>query len=526
MTTIEPIDISAEGKLRMKVSKVGLVLLQSFCVSVIVFAVLRLIASMFVMRSSWGGILSYGFVIALMWMFLELVNMKFPYWGHRYEILLLMGLCFLVYLFLIGVLPSLGRNEWATSADYQYAVKSLLAGKICHIHRDIYTYWCNYEIVLSTLAILFGSRLEVGQIVNACSCIIVVGLCFALVKRIAGVRTARLTALVLGLSPVLVMASTLLTGEFLAAAFSFIAFCCLFCVARETNGRVFMIVSSGCALGISYLFKTITVVFVIAVIVLSLLYLLYVCRKGSILRVALMLSLLLLSYIATKHMGQEVLSEFVGSPRLGYRDTGDTLLYELALGLNISSGGQWEQNLERNLKKMSTLEKKRYLKKAIARDWKGYPLLMVKKFVNLHGSHNERVGITQHFTDYFRKKNDKAKGWRDYWIRYTPKWIEPLSDAGMIIFEILFLLGAIGLLFSLKKTTLFWMPGVFSGLIVIGFAIIEQLIEVAGRYKIAVYPFYFMILPYVCVWFERNNPVYVHLARWVGTLRSFTLRSL
>ena len=504
----------------MKVNKVGLVLLQSFCVSVIVFAVLRLIASMFVMRSSWGGILAYGFAIALIWRAFGLVNMKFPYWGRCYEILLLMGLCFLVHLFLIGVLPSLGRNEWATSADYQYAVKSLLAGKICHIHRDIYTYWCNYEIILSTLAVLFGGRLEVGQIVNACSCIIVVGLCFALVKRIAGVRTARLTALVLGLSPVLVMASTLLTGEFLAAAFMFIAFCCLFCAASETNGRAFMIVCSGCALGISYLFKTITVVFVIAVIMLSFLYLLYVHRKGSIVRVVLMLSLFLPSYIVTKHTGQTILSAFVGSPKLGHRDTGDALLYELALGFNIPSGGQWEQSLAVNLKKMTTEEKRTYLKSAVARDWKGYPLLMVKKFVNLHGSHNERVGITQQFTDYFRKKNDKAKGWHDYWVRYTPKWIEPLSDAGMIVFEILFLIGAVGLLFSLKKQTLFWMPGVFSGLIVVGFAIIEQLIEVAGRYKIAVYPFYFMIIPYVCVWFERDNPIYVRLARWAGLLVS------
>lgn len=528
MATVEPIDISTEGKLMMKVSKVGLVLLQSICVFVIIFAALRLIASMFVMKSSLSGILTYGFVIALLWMALEYVNIKFAFWGWRYEILLLMGLCFLVHLFLIGVLPSLGRNEWATSADYQYAVKSLLAGKICHIHRDIYTYWCNYEIVLSTLAVFFGGRLEVGQIVNACSCVLVVGTSFSFMKGIAGIRVARLVALILGFSPVLVMASTLLTGEFLAAAFMFLAFCFFFSAANETETRrrVFMIVFSGCALGISHLFKSVSVIFVVAVMVTCLLHLLYAYGKGNLMRVVLLVSLLLPSYAITKHVGQSVLRDFVGSSELGKGSTTDTLVYELAVGLNIASGGQWEQKLAEGLKRVNTSEKKAYLKKAIARDWRDYPLLMVKKFVNLHGSHNQRVGITQQFTDYFRKKNEKAKGWRDYWTRYIPTWVEPLSDAGMIVFEILFLFGSIGLLLSLKRPCAFWMPGVLSGLIVIEFAIVEQLIEVAGRYKITVYPFYFMILPYLCVWFERDNPVYVRLARWGNVLALKPKRSI
>ena len=55
-------------------------------------------------------------------------------------------------------------------------------------------------------------------------------------------------------------------------------------------------------------------------------------------------------------------------------------------------------------------------------------------------------------------------------------------------------------------------------LIVLLFAVVEQLIEGHGRYKTAIYPFYFMVLPYMCVWFERDNPVYVRLVRWVNVL--------
>ena len=509
----------------MKVSRFGLWLLRGVCASVIMFAVLRLIASAFVVKSTWGGVLGYGFVIAVMWMVFEYMGLRFPaFWG-RYEILFLLGLCFIVHLFLIGILPSMGRNEWATSADYQYAVKSLLAGKICRIHRDIYTYWCNYEIVLSSLAVLFGGRLELGQVVNACSCVFVVGTYFTFVKGIAGIRVARLAALILGLSPVLVMASTLLTGEFLAAAFMLMAFCFFFSAANETETRrrVFMIVFSGCALGISHLFKSVSIIFVVAVIVACLSYLLYAYGKGNLIKVVLLVSLLLPSYVITKNVGQSVLRDFVGSSELGKGSTTDTLVYELALGLNIPSGGQWEQKLAEGLKRVNTSEKKAYLKNAIARDWRGYPLLMVKKFVNLHGSHNQRVGIIQQFTDYFRKKNEKAKGWHDYWTRYIPTWVEPLSDAGMSVFEILFLFGAIGLLLSLKRPCAFWMPGVLSVLIVIEFAIVEQLIEVAGRYKITVYPFYFMVIPYICVLFEKDIPLYVHVGKiftnLIGRLR-------
>jgi len=48
-------------------------------------------------------------------------------------------------------------------------------------------------------------------------------------------------------------------------------------------------------------------------------------------------------------------------------------------------------------------------------------------------------------------------------------------------------------------------------LVVLSFAAVEQLIEGHGRYKVAVYPFYFMLVPYICVWFERENSLYVRI---------------
>ena len=80
-----------------------------------------------------------------------------------------------------------------------------------------------------------------------------------------------------------------------------------------------------------------------------------------------------------------------------------------------------------------------------------------------------------------------------------------------MLFRFVFLLGALGLLMSRKRGFEFFMPGLFAALLVLGFAVVEQLIEGHGRYKTAIYPFYFMMVPYASVWLERDNPAYVRI---------------
>ena len=124
---------------------------------------------------------------------------------------------------------------------------------------------------------------------------------------------------------------------------------------------------------------------------------------------------------------------------------------------------------------------------------------MARKFCNIHGSHACPAGAVSHFSIMMRDFPRKEGG------RYVSPRICLLADNGSFVLRILLLLGAAGAFLTARKSFRTALPGVFSMLVILGFAAIEQLIEGHGRYKVAVYPFYFMAVPYISAWRKRHD---------------------
>ena len=190
-------------------------------------------------------------------------------------------------------------------------------------------------------------------------------------------------------------------------------------------------------------------------------------------------------------------------------DKSSPYMYEFILGLNLESEGMYSGALARKFLDMSEEQRTDFFKATIKKDWKRYPGLMVRKFRNIHGANTYHHGSVSTFTSVFKD----AKG-----RLHTPSWIRPLADSATVFFKLLFLLGAVGLMCSINRGGQFIAPGLFSTSLVLAFAVVEQLIEGHGRYKTAIYPFYFMTIPYICVWLDRDNPVYMHIGGLVRRL--------
>ena len=513
-----------DERVEMKSQNILSFFCKAIAICVCAFALLMAVASLFVMESSFAGGVAYGFFVFFIWLVLDYWQNHWSGFSQRKEILVLLVLCLAVHLFLIKLLPVLGRNELGLAWDYRRALASMLSGKICYVHNVRHFYWCNYEILLSSLAAVFGGSLELGQIVNVFSRAMLIFPLYALSECIAGRRIARFTVLSIMFSPALVMTSTLLTGEFLSSMFMFAAFYFAISMFKEREWRNVLAKAlfGGVALGCSELFKTITIIFIIALIISGCMCALAFRDKRTVRNVAIGGLLFLLVSHMTIAWGEKCFAGIASAPQLVQsRETDEGgMYYEFALGLNLETMGVYNDELAREMRKRTPDQQKEKLKSMIVHDWRKYPDLMVYKFAKIYGSHCTSAGAVTPFTGYFRKKNGKGWDW------YVPSWIEPLADYGMMFFEFIFILGAGGLLVSLRKSFANCLPGIFAALIVLGFTAILQVIEGYGRYRISIYPFYFMLFPYMCVWFEKDNPVYVRLAKWAKAVKARGCRNI
>lgn len=474
--------------------RVSRLLVWCVALGVIAFSSLMLLASIAVMESPWIGVCMYGLLILLVMIVLEGADRMLSVSFHKWEIWLLMGFVFAVHWGFIRILPALGQQPMAVAFDARTALRCLEAGKICFLHDVRNQYWCNYEIVLSTLGVITGGGLVVGQLMNAFCCVCILWPMFVLAESIGGRRVARLTVLTMGLSPALIMYSKLLSGEFLSAALLFVAMC--FCLKASRNAgenwraSVAMIALGGAALGLSNLFKTIAIIFIVAYIlfVVAVMHNQHGCRAvcqalGAVLTLVLVCNMVY-------RVGQRAFVAVASEPRLlTAQEESSTLLYELVLGSNLETDGMFCGKLAREFLALKPERRWEFAKSRFVRDWKHYPRLMVRKFMLMHGSHNAPHGAVSNFFLAFRDAATMGRA-------YPPTWSGPLSDSGTMFFRVLFLLGTLGFVLSLRQSERVWLPGLFSFLIVLEFAVVEQLIEGHGRYKTSVYPFYFMAIPY------------------------------
>lgn len=446
----------------------------------------------FVMRPPFLGALLYGFSLLGIWAFFECFGRRHPSYSARAEMYSLALLCLAAYVAFIMLLPAIGQIPETMTYDPAQVLKSMKAGKICHFHDARSQTWCNYEILMSMLAVVFKGGQQLGELFQAACCAVALLPLYRLSERVAGRRAARFTVLMAGFSPTIVMYSTVLTSEILSASLMILAAYCFLDamdLSRDRLNVVLMMFASGVFLAFSGLFKSTSAVFVAAAAVLLVIGALRCWSRAFLLRAVAAALVFYPAYRGARHVGQKVLSELVGTRQAAVAAPGEVssaFLYELALGLNVENEGFYSGKTAREFYAIPAAKRGEAVRAAIRRDWEKYPRLMLQKFRNIHGSSIYHHGAVSTFQFAFRDKSGRRE----------PRWVWPLADSGTMFFKVVFLLGCVGLFLSAGRQFSVIAPGVLSASIVLGFAVVEQVIEGLGRYKVSVYPFYFLVVPY------------------------------
>lgn len=502
-------------------AKIGFSCLYVVAACAVLFAGCMLLASMYAMPGPWAGTVGYGAFIALLWVVLEYLGKVRPGF-RRFELAVVM-LCFalLYYAMLLHFLS----HGFSCRYDSCQAILSIKAGKVCYHHPARNLYWCDYEILLSFLATIFGKDIKVGQVVNIVCCVGALYPIYKISELVGGRRIARFSTLVVGAYPALVMGVTILTSEILSSTLMVWAAYFMILAMKSPQDKDLVavrLVFCGVLLGCSNIFKSIAIVYVMSALTVGFAVAMILGWK-MMLRLAVMALIVWSSFKVCTHEGQRALSGLASSTELGRgKKFISGLLYEFALGLDPATEGRYLKSVETAFQKMDVAAQKDYVKKLVVRNLGAYPRFFAEKFVRLHGTHNDR-GLSSYLLDSIYNKTIPPK------MTYAtnPQWIAHLSDSGTMLFRLLFLLGAIGLLMSVRKPFRYVVPGLFAATVVLIFGAIEMLIEGYARYKTSIYPFYFLMLPYTFVpiqWLrERLRPLHGRLAGYACKWKSVCL---
>lgn len=491
-----------------------------FCVALVtiaacVFFSLMLVAQVFVTRPHLAWCSYYAAVVLLVWLVLEYGERNLGRWFSRCEIWLLVLACIAVHYAMVAWLPEFGQVGMSAPGDSRAAFLALKAGRICYMHlRE--PNWVNYEVLISALGALWSRSLAFGQMLN--------GVCHAMVllpiycvgKKVGGRSVARLTAILVAFSPVVIVYSALLANECLSSMLLFYSayfFLKTFDDDQPYGRLALSAAMCGMFLGLSNLFKGISSVFMIAAVVCLVLWVMRRVGLERAKRGFVVFCIVLGCQFLSQFAGQFSILALAGNFELFNGKPDQSLMvYELLIGLDVKHDGMFSGEFIKKVRSWDEPERKRQLRAAVKRDWRKYPRLMLRKFCNIHGSHACPAGAISHFSIMMQDFPRKEGG------RYVSPLICLLADNGTFVLRILLLLGAMGAFFKARKSFCQALPGVFSMLVILGFAAIEQLIEGHGRYKVAVYPFYFMAVPYISAWFEKENPVNVRVCGIVRKL--------
>lgn len=502
-----------------------------FCVALVaiaacVFFSLMLVAQVCVTRPHLAWCAYYAAVVLLVWLVLEYGGRNLGHWFSRCEIWLLVFACLAVHRAMIAWLPEFGQVGMSAPGDSRAALMALDAGRICHMHHARDLNWSNYEVLISAFGALWSRSLAFGQMLNGVCHAMVLLPAYGICRKVGGKGLARLAAILIAFSPPVIVYSALLASECLSSMLLFYA--AYFFLKALDGGRSYgdlalTAAMSGAFLGLSNLFKGIGIVFTSAAAICLLLWAMREIGLERAKRGLMVFCVLIGCQTLSQFAGQQSLAALAGNDAMVNGKSDESfLVYELLIGLDVKHDGMFSGEFIKKVRSWDEPERERQLRAAVKRDWRKYPKLMVRKFFNIHGSHACPAGAVSHFSIMMRDFPRKEGG------RYVSPRICLLVDNGSFVLRLLLLLGASGLFFTARKSFGRALPGVFSMLVILGFAAIEQLIEGHGRYKVAVYPFYFMAVPYICAWFEKDNPARarIHGLVWklAGRVRSARAR--
>lgn len=459
------------------------------------------LASLFHAQYTVLGCCGYGAFLLTAVMVSGMLAARYKFY-RKYEVVFLMVAAFCVAWFFIYFLAGLGR-VCTGGIDAYKAQMALESGKICSFHPQRYVYWYNWNVLLSVLGLVFSKNLIVGQLFNALSLSFALFPIFKISEMISGRAMARFAAIAFAFNPVVVLYSTVLTSEYWSAAF--VAWSCYLimrCRHGESSafGLMFIgaVLFAGIMLGVADFFKSISIIFKAAILTVILLEFLMFrgCRRVILSLILLVCISYIGSFVAsTGHRCAIALAS--EKPQVTTRDTsiGNVMAHEFVLGLNLKTNGTYDRELACKMLKGGPDVRKKLLKEAVRRDWKEYPALMVRKFINLHGSSCSTGSAMSEIRHAFRGATDdlRKKG------REMPLFLVELAENSLVVFRILFFVAVAGCLFADKGNGLYvWR--MLPLIIVLGFMSLEQLIECHGRYKAAIYPFFFLVLPFASDW--------------------------
>lgn len=490
----------------------------ALCSVMVLVASLMLVATVY--SADYTIHIAFGYLFSLLtvWCAFEHLSKAAAVFA-RHEPLTLMLFCFFVHFVFIRVLPSLGQNGMAQYSDAVLPFIAQKSGHVCFLHKSYISYWCNYEIILSVLGLLFGHGFCVGQFLNAICCVLVLLPMYKIAEEISGRRMARFSVLAMGLSPTVIMYSTTYTGEFLAAVLMFYAAYFMLKGYASGNsmsgGAAEFTMFGGCLLGLAYLFKPITILLVLALAFYLGVSLMSFFNMRNFVRSVFVLLIVLGVSSGFRHVGQSSLSALVERSAVKITEfKGSGIMYELALGLNLEKDGTYSRKLAHRLNAMDAAQQRAFVWDSIKKDWRRYPALMVRKFIGLHGSPTTKGGSICVFAISFNSVGNGKKQ------NFTPPWVTPLTHSETLVNRVLFLLGFCGMMLRSVMNRRAPFEYVFFAAVVLAFTLLEQLIEGHGRYKMALYPFYFVSVPYIGVLFTQCVKLWPRMLRFVRPVAS------
>lgn len=472
----------------------------------LVFAALLLLASVSEIGFKVSAVAGYGAAVLFVWFAFDAPDRLFGERFARYEPWIVMAAFFLAYLAFLMIAPELGQIKMPY--DAMRAQKSLEAGHFAIFRPHKFFHWVNYDCVLSALGMIFSPKLIVGQILNALCRALALYPIFRLSERVAGRRMARFVAIVVGLSPTLTLYATLLVGDYLSALFSLYAMY-LFLSVRDWGKvsvpRIYLWVLIGVLAGLSYLFKSISFLFFGAFLACLLIYALESRNLRGTMVSCLALLIIALSHGTVKYARAAAYSGLQSGSKAQVEageDFVSGVLYEMYLGMYIPSRGGYVPARDKAFRSAPLEKKKEMVWDMFAKDAKNYPKFVVDKFRMIWGTNDDSIGS---ILFWFRMscQNDCYNP-RDK--NHCVGWLKPLLRAEHLFFSFAFLLGAVGLFRSVGKSVDFVKTGVASLVIVLLFAAMSVLMESQGRYRTAIYPYFFLLIPYARVLFWKILP--------------------
>ena len=382
----------------------------------------------------------------------------------------------------------------AMVSDFASAQRAIEAGKPMVLHPGWCEYWCNYELLLSYLGMAFVPHVLSAQFLNVLCMSAAVYPVFMLSRKNCGMRAAIVVSMAMALSPALMAYSAFTTGEFIGMVFMTYAYYVMseFPVGFSSwRSALFRILTCGVLLGVSQMFKPLALIF-FAALLAKLILLIFARRVNVRCRLFWGVLALLAVFACYKVSLYCYRTAFTSMNTTGNRieAISESPWKGLVVGLNIASDGTWEQSISDLAHKSTHDEARVFVVNRAKKEWKGYPKLVLKKFVRLYQSEN----------------------WLKAWCREAlPTDADgaffSLADGAFAFMSVLFLSGLVGMILLNRKASdgesgtaeIDYLPL----LAVAGFTAVIMLIEMQPRYRISIYPFYFMVMSYAKITYDK-----------------------